>query len=86
METNGKQLSAVRVPDLSARPFDLTVEQTGQATRAAPYHACTQGFDQWFAAPGSLLMRPEVNAVFFFETEFKEESDPVARRRAPQCV
>jgi uncharacterized protein YndB with AHSA1/START domain len=80
METTGKQVSAIRVPDLSARPFDLTVERILTAAPAVLYRAWTQGFDQWFAAPGSVLMRPEVNAVFFFETEYKEESEPVARR------
>jgi uncharacterized protein YndB with AHSA1/START domain len=74
---------AIRVPDLSARPFDLTLEHIfAAAAPAALYNAWTQGFDRWFAVPGSVLMRPEVNAVFFFETEFKEESEPAARRHA----
>src|SRR5271167_4168230 len=29
---------------------------------------------------GSVLMRPEVNAVSFFETEFKHESEPDVQR------
>ncbi|MET7768141.1 SRPBCC domain-containing protein [Nocardia sp. NPDC005366] len=33
------------------------------------YAALTQGFDIWFAAPGSVLMKPAVNEPFFFETE-----------------
>ena len=70
----------VRIPDLSTRPFNLVAERTFAAPPSALYHAWTAGFDQWFAAPGSLLMRPEVNAVFFFETEFKQESDTAARR------
>jgi uncharacterized protein YndB with AHSA1/START domain len=71
---------AIRVPDLAARPFELAVERTFAASAAALYEAWTQGFDRWFAAPGSVLMRPEVNAVFFFETEFKHPSEAAVRR------
>jgi uncharacterized protein YndB with AHSA1/START domain len=75
-----KEVAAIRVPDLSARPFDLTVERTFGASAAALYEAWTSGFDRWFAAPGSVLMRSEVNAVYFFETEFKHESAPAPQR------
>jgi uncharacterized protein YndB with AHSA1/START domain len=65
---------AIRIPDLSSRPFELAVQHSSGATPAKLYEAWTSGFDRWFAAPGSMLMRPEVDAVFFFETEFKPES------------
>jgi uncharacterized protein YndB with AHSA1/START domain len=71
---------AIRIPDLSARPYDLTAEREFAATPATLYQAWTVGFDRWFAAPGSVLMLPEVNAVFFFETEFKPEGQPVVQR------
>jgi uncharacterized protein YndB with AHSA1/START domain len=80
MTVRRKKIAAVRVPDLSARPFDLTVERAFAASAAALYEAWTQGFDRWFAAPGSVLMEPQVNAVFFFETEFKHEAAPAAER------
>jgi len=71
---------AIRIPDVSARPFALVTEHTFAAAPAVLYQAWTEGFDRWFAAPGSVLMRPEVNAVFFFETEFRHELQPVAQR------
>jgi uncharacterized protein YndB with AHSA1/START domain len=77
MSTSG---APIRIPDLSARPFNLVATHTFTLLPHTLYEAWTVGFDKWFAAPGSLLMHAEVNAVFFFETEFKQESDTVAQR------
>ncbi len=42
----------------------------------ALYRAWTERFDDWFAAPGSVLMRPAVNAPFFFETDYQGTRNP----------
>lgn len=58
----------VRIPDLSARPYELTVERVMAASASLLYLAWTRGFDIWFAEPDSVRMRPEVSEPFYFET------------------
>ena len=62
-----------REPDLSTRPERLSVERLMRSAPADIYKAWTEHFDLWFAAPGSVLMRPVINAPYFFETEYKFE-------------
>ena len=53
-------------PDLTARPFSMTVERPMKAAAHRIYDAWTRSFDQWFAQPGELIMKPEVGSLFFF--------------------
>lgn len=73
-------MEPITVPDLSARPHGFKVERLMESSAEVLFAAWTEKFDEWFAAPGTLIMKAEINSVFFFETVFKTEEDLVEQR------
>lgn len=71
-----QNLQPICPPDLSARPFRFTVERIMKASPDVLYWAWTEQFDRWFATPGTLLMKGEVNAVFFWEVHHEGNRYP----------
>ena len=71
-----ESITAICLPDLSERPFNLTTEYTLDVPPRVVYKAWTEQFDRWFAAPGTVWMVAEVNMPFFFETVHEKSRHP----------
>lgn len=73
-------MKPITIPDLSSRPMHLTVERSMDAPPDVLYQAWTERLDSWFAAPGTVLMKAEIDGVFFFETIYKFETQSEVQR------
>lgn len=63
-------------PDLSMGRYRLTAERNMSADAHTLYEAWTSRLDSWLAEPGTVLMEPETDRPFFFETRFDERRHP----------
>lgn len=75
-----QQQDVFRNPDLSTRPFSLTVARSFKISLHTLFRARLTDWEMWFAAPGSLLSEGKVNTPFFFETEFRSEAHALVQR------
>ncbi len=78
---HGRELRAAGIVNEQVGEGDDAYELTCEHDMAAPPDVLfrawtTDHFDKWFAAPGTVLMRAEVGAPYFFEARFEDQRHP----------
>lgn len=63
-------------PDVSGRPFELSVDRAIAVPPPVLYRLWTESIDRWFAAPGTVQMEARAGAPFFFETRYEGARHP----------
>ena len=64
-------------PDLTSRPLRMKCERMMAAAPHVLFAAwTTDQIGRWFAAPSTVLIKPEVNVPFFFETRYDGQRHP----------
>jgi uncharacterized protein YndB with AHSA1/START domain len=71
-ERAGGRIPGVTAPELPR----ADVEADLAASTSDIYRVWTQDFDAWFATPGTLMMRAEVGAPFYFDVEYDGKHHP----------
>jgi uncharacterized protein YndB with AHSA1/START domain len=56
--------------------LSFTVERVMKTAPDVLFRAWTEQIDRWFAAPGSVSMKAQVNSVYYFETQFEGKRHP----------
>jgi uncharacterized protein YndB with AHSA1/START domain len=72
----------VALPDLSWRPHETTIVRDMTSPPEVIYRAWTEQLDRWLAEPGTVLMKAEANAPFFFESRSPFEPRAAGGRQA----
>lgn len=62
--------------DTADARFHFTVERAISCGPDKLFRAWTAQLDRWFAAPGSVIMKGEIDHPFYFETRFEGKRHP----------
>jgi hypothetical protein len=58
-------------PGVSDRPLGFKMAQVMAASSESLFRAWTEQFDLWFAAPGTVWMKPEIKCAILLRDPFR---------------